>query len=146
MRISDWSSDVCSSDLSRIRIWEPEIVFRANRDLPPRAEPYAYEEVALAVDAVPAIEFLAFRFDVNSMQEMADRPFEAYADNTLSGGFVVGEAVADWRSLDFSNMRHDARQGDKVVGEAVGGNPVATPFLLVFVGATRHECCHVVEK
>src|SRR3546814_18532585 len=90
--------------MSRIRIWEPEIVFRANRDLPPRAEPYASEEVALAVDAVPAIEFLAFRFDVNRMQEMADRPFEAYAANTLSGGFVVGEAVADCRSIAFRRL------------------------------------------
>src|SRR3546814_19970625 len=95
--------------MSRIRIWEPEIVFRANRDLPPRAEPYAYVEVALAVDAVPAIEFLAFRFDVNRMQEMALRPIEAYAANTLSGGFVVGEAVADGRSIDFSQLRQIGR-------------------------------------
>src|SRR3546814_16599469 len=86
------------------------MVFRGNRDLPPRAEPYAYAEVALAVDAVPAIEFLAFRFDVNSMQEMADRPCEAYADSTLSGGFVVGEAVADWRSIDFRQLRHRAEE------------------------------------
>lgn len=129
------SGDHITPEMSHIRIWEPEIVFRANRDLPPRAEPYSYEEVAQAVDAVPAIEFLAFRFDVNSMQEMADRPFEAYADNTLSGGFVVGQALADWRSLDFSKMRHVAREGDKIVGEAVGGHPVVDPFILVFVGA-----------
>ena len=129
------SGDHITSEMSRIRIWEPEIVFRANTDLPPRERPYTYEEVAQAVDAVPAIEFLAFRFDVDSMQDMADRPFEAYADNTLSGGFVVGKALADWRSLDFSKMRHVAREGDKIVGEALGGHPVVDPFILVFVGA-----------
>src|SRR3546814_12980551 len=105
------SGDHITADMSRIRIWEPEIVFRANRDLPPRAEPYAYEEVALAVDAVPPIAFLAFRFDVNSMQEMADRPFEAYADNTLSAGFVFGGAVPHWSPLAFSKMRHLRSEG-----------------------------------
>lgn len=123
-----------TGEMSRIRIWEPEIVFRARVDLPPRELPYTYEEVAQAVDAVPAIEFLAFRFDVESMQDMADRPFEAYADNTLSGGFVVGEPVADWRSIDFSKLRHEAKEGGQVVGEGRGGHPVVDPFILVFVG------------
>src|SRR3546814_14241110 len=79
------------------------------------------------------------------MQEMADRPFEAYADNTLSGGFVVGEAVADWRSIDFSKMRHVARAGDKVVGEAVGGHPAVNPFILVFVGANTARERHGIQ-
>lgn len=122
-------------EMSRVRIWEPEIVFRAKTDLPPRAQPYTYEEVAQAVDALPAIEFLAFRFDVEGMQDMADRPFEAYADNTLSGGFVVGEPFADWRSIDFSKLRHVATENDETVGDARGGHPVVDPFILVFVGA-----------
>src|SRR3546814_20990362 len=88
MRISDWSSDVCSSDLfkatqpnlfapifnilpngspitsevANLHLIEPEILFRAERDLPPREEAYSYEEVASAVVAVPAFEFLATRF------------------------------------------------------------------------------------
>src|SRR3546814_16251973 len=107
--------------MSRIRIWEPEIVFRANRDLPPRAEPYTYEEVVQAVDAVPAIEFLAFRFDVNSMQEMADRPFEAYADNNLKGGYVVHEAHAQWSPKASSTLVPIAKKGEREEGEGGGG-------------------------
>ncbi|HEY0940010.1 MAG TPA: hypothetical protein VGE08_07940 [Steroidobacter sp.] len=122
-------------EMSRIRIWEPEIVFRAKKDLPPRERPYTYEEVAQATEAVPAIEFLAFRFDVNDMQEFAARPFEAYADNTLSGGFVIGKPYPEWQSLDFSKLRIVSKQGDETVGDIRGGHPVVDPFILVFVGA-----------
>jgi len=132
--------------MSDVRIWEPEIVFRANTDLPPRAEAYTYEEVASAVDAVPAIEFLAFRFDVSGFEELADRPFEAYADNTLSGGFVVGEAVADWRSIDFSSLRFVAQEDGETVGDARGGHPVVDPFILVFVGVNTARKRHGIRK
>lgn len=124
-----------TQEISRIRIWEPEIVFRAKTDLPPRDRPYTYEEVAQAVDAAPAIEFLAFRFDVKGMQDYAAYPHEAYADNTLSGGFVVGESFADWRSLDYSKLRLVSSENDEVVGDVRGGHPVVDPFILVFVGA-----------
>lgn len=123
-----------TQEMSRIRIWEPEIVFRAKTDLPPRDLPYTYEEVAQATEAVPAIEFLAFRFDIAGMQELADRVFEAYADNTLSGGFVVGEPYPDWRSLDFGKLRLVAQQNGETVGDTRGGHPVVDPFILVFVG------------
>ncbi|MTD53293.1 hypothetical protein [Amycolatopsis pithecellobii] len=124
-----------TTDLSRLRIWEPEIVFRAKKDLPPRERPYTYEEVAQATEAAPAIEFLATRFDVADLDELAGRTFERYADNTLSGGFVVGEPYSDWRSLDFSKLRIVSRQGDETVGDIRGGHPVVDPFILVFVGA-----------
>src|SRR3546814_4315635 len=52
-----WSGDHITADLSRIRIWETEIVFRPHPDLPPRAEPYASEAVDPAFAPVPAIHF-----------------------------------------------------------------------------------------
>ena len=124
-----------TTQMSRLRIWEPEIVFRATTDLPPRERPYTYEEVAQAVEAAPAIEFLATRYDVDDLDEIAGRTFERYADNTLSGGFVVGESCPDWRSLDFSTMNIISREGDRVIGDIHGGHPVIDPFILVFVGA-----------
>src|SRR3546814_3142805 len=39
------SGDPITAPMSRIRICVPAIVFHAHRDLPPRAEPYAYEAV-----------------------------------------------------------------------------------------------------
>jgi 2-keto-4-pentenoate hydratase len=129
------SGDQITSEMSRLRIWEPEIVFRAKMDLPPREEPYTYEEVAQAVDAAPAIEFLATRFDVGDLDELAGRTFERYADNTLSGGFVVGESYPDWRSLDYRRLRIVSKQGNETLGDVRGGHPVVDPFILVFVGA-----------
>jgi 2-keto-4-pentenoate hydratase len=122
-------------EMSRLRIWEPEIVFRAKSDLPPQEEAYTYEEVAQATDAAPAIEFLATRFDVESLDELAGMTFERYSDNTLSGGFVVGEACSDWRSIDFSKLPIKSQQGDETIGDIRGGHPVVDPFILVFVGA-----------
>src|SRR3546814_15348903 len=58
----------------------------------------------------------------------------------------LGEALADWRSIDFSKMRHVAREGDKVVGEAVGGHPVVNPFILVFVGANTARERNGIQK
>lgn len=132
-------------DLSRLRIWEPEIVFRARTDLPPREHPYTYEEVAEAVDAAPAIEFLATRFDVDDLDELAGRTFERYADNTLSGGFVVGDPRPDWRSIDFSGMRIVSEQGGETVGDIRGGHPVVDPFILVFVGANTARKRHGIR-
>jgi 2-keto-4-pentenoate hydratase len=129
------SGDHITTDMSRLRIWEPEIVFRATTDLPPRERPYTYEEVAQATQAVPAIEFLATRFDVDDLDELAGRTFERYGDNTLSGGFVVGEPCPDWRSIDFSKMRIVSKEGEETVGDIRGGHPVVDPFILVFVGA-----------
>lgn len=129
------SGEPITSDMSRLRIWEPEIVFRAKTDLPPRAEPYTYEEVVTAVDAAPAIEFLATRFDVDDLDELAGRTFERYADNTLSGGFVVGEPYPDWQQLDYRRLRIVSTEDDETVGDIRGGHPVVDPFILVYVGA-----------
>src|SRR3546814_10843144 len=126
MRISDWSSDVCSSDLfkatqpnlfapifnilpngspitsevANLHLIEPEILFRAERDLPPREEAYSYEEVASAVVAVPAFEFLATRFSADFTSLLGQKDPQIYADNTLSGGFVeIGRAHVELQSL-----------------------------------------------
>src|SRR3546814_5728898 len=54
-----------TSEVANLHLIEPEILFRAERDLPPREEAYSYEEVASAVVAVPAFEFLATRFSAD---------------------------------------------------------------------------------
>jgi 2-keto-4-pentenoate hydratase len=140
------SGDHITHEMSRLHKWEAEIVFRANRDLPPRAERYTYEEVAQATDAAPAIEFFATRFDVESLDELAGLTFERYSDNTLSGGFVVGEPLSDWRSIDFSTIPIRSWEGDELVGDIRGGHPVIDPFILVFVGANTSRLGHGIRK
>src|SRR3546814_835506 len=94
-----------TSEVANLHLIEPEILFRAERDLPPREEAYSYEEVASAVVAVPAFEFLATRFSADFTSLLGQKDPQIYADNTLSGGFVVGDANPNWRALDFLKMR-----------------------------------------
>jgi 2-keto-4-pentenoate hydratase len=134
-----------TAEMSRLRIWEPEIVFRAKSDLPPREEPYSYEEVAQATEAAPAIEFLATRYDVDDLDEIAGRTFERYSDNTLSGGFVVGDPYSDWRTVDFNKMRIVSQMDGGIVGDIRGGHPVVDPFILVFVGVNTARERHGIR-
>src|SRR3546814_11199167 len=59
---------------------------------------------------------------------------QIYADNTLSGGFVVGDANPNWRALDFLKMRIVTTFDGKIVSDETGGHPVKDPFILIFVG------------
>src|SRR3546814_20552578 len=126
MRISDWSSDVCSSDLfkatqpnlfapifnilpngspissevANLHLIEPEILFRAERDLPPREEAYSYAEVASAVVAVPAFEFLATRFSAGFTSLLGPKDPKIYSDNTPRGGSGAGAANPHGKATD----------------------------------------------
>src|SRR3546814_3574337 len=57
------------------------------------------------VRSVPAFEFLATRFSADFTSLLGQKDPQIYADNTLSGGFVVGDANPNWRALDFLKMR-----------------------------------------
>src|SRR3546814_2009198 len=59
------------------------------------------------VRSVPAFEFLATRFSADFTSLLGQKDPQIYADNTLSGGFVVGDANPNWRALDFLKMRSD---------------------------------------
>jgi 2-keto-4-pentenoate hydratase len=124
---------------------EPEITFRATRDLPPRAAVYRPEEVADAVVACPSLELVDTRFDTRhrGIRQMLDaRPtwFEANTDHITHGAFVVGEGRADWRDVDFARLRVVMRAGERVVVDSVGGHAFLDPFLpvVVMVNQLRH--------
>lgn len=135
-----------TSSVSNLHLIEPEILFRAERDLLPRKEPYSYEEVASAVVAVPAFEFLGTRFHPDMAKKLGQKDPEVFADNTLSGGFVIGQAVPNWRDLDLLKMRVVTRFDGKIVSDETGGHPVKDPFILVFVGVNLLRETHGVKK
>jgi len=64
---------------------EGEVAFRFRRDLPPRAAPYAREEVADAMDACTAIEVVSSRFTNPDAMSAQDK----LADCISNGGFAV---------------------------------------------------------
>ena len=105
---------------NRMRVAELEFAFTMGRDLPPRATPYAVDEVLAAVtDLRPAIEVPSSRFlDFEQAGEA-----QLIADCACAGRFVFGAPVRDaWRTLDLSRHEVLARveRGGGVVLQRMG--------------------------
>jgi len=103
---------------------EGEIAFKFRHDLPPRAQPYAREEVAAAVDACAAIEVVSSRFS----DPAAVSPNDKLADNISNGGFVYGAIVSDWRALDIAKLKVCLTINGETIVEQVGGHPIGDPL------------------
>lgn len=100
---------------NRMRVAEPEFTFHMGRDLPPRATPYAVDEVLAAVASLhPAIELPDSRFaDFASAGEA-----QLLADNACAGRYALGDASgADWRGLDLAAHRVRGQVFRSVDGE-----------------------------
>jgi len=69
----------------------------------------------------PAIELAASRYAPGTGGR-AFNTFDGIADNGTAGAAVIGEAVADWRALDFENMVIDARIEDSPPIQAYSGD------------------------
>ncbi len=121
--------DALSLATNRMRVIEPEFAFRFACDLPPRAAPYAADEVLDAAAALHlALELPDSRFVAFARAGEA----QLIADNACADRFILGApSPADWRAIDLS--RHAvratvtgaagvrlARDGD---GSAVLGDP-----------------------
>jgi 2-keto-4-pentenoate hydratase len=109
---------------NRMRVAEAEFAFRMGRDLPPREEPYAPEEVVAAVESLhPAIEVPDSRF---ADFTRAGAP-QLIADDACAHQFVLGPATrADWRGLDLA--AHPVRGSvGGAVAEGRGANALGDP-------------------
>ncbi len=94
------TGDTLGASFSRLRGVEAELAFLLGRDLPPRAKPYAEDEVLAAIaSAHPAIEILESAFvDPDAVDDLS-----RIADLQIHGGFAYGRAVADWQALDLGD-------------------------------------------
>lgn len=124
----------------RFRGVEAEIAFKMGADLPPRDVPYTREEVFAAVESMhPAIEILETAF----LDPEQATKFSATGDMAMHGGFVYGNAVADWQSIDFSKEAVALAIDGAVRVERTGSNTAGdlTRLLpwLVNEGASRTE-------
>lgn len=110
---------------NHMRVAEPEFAFRFARDLPPRAEPYAVDEVMAAVaDLHLAIELPDSRF---ARFAEAGGP-SLIAEAACARDLVVGKPVrADWRSLDLSRHPVRGRVQGRYERDGSGGNVLGDP-------------------
>lgn len=130
-------------EISQLRLIEPEIMFRVDRDLPAREQRYTHEEVAQAVTAVVGFEVIGTRFHMGSLEDITKRSksqksnFGSLSDNIANGCIVVGEAIPEWRDIAFEERRVRMTEGDRILVDYVGGHPFDDPFLTVLVGVNR---------
>lgn len=107
-----------------MRVAEPEFGFRIERDLPPRAKPYAIEDVLAAVaDCYLSIEVPDARVarfaDVGAPSTVADDAF--------AGWVILGPTVANWRDLDLPSRPVRAIRNGTLAGENRGNDALGDP-------------------
>ncbi|MEO8741302.1 MAG: hypothetical protein ABI537_16595 [Casimicrobiaceae bacterium] len=87
---------------------ECEFAFRFARAVPVRDRPWTRDELVPGLALVPGLEIAGTRYAVGE----GGRKFtthDAIADNGTGGAYVAGADVALWRTVDFENMRIEAR-------------------------------------
>jgi 2-keto-4-pentenoate hydratase len=106
-------------------IVEVEIALRLADDLPMRTRPYTRDEVAGAVSEVLiGIELIHSRILGND-----DPPFFlVLADNLGNAGYVIGDALRNFRSLDLARLRCTMTVDGVSVHDRVGGHPQNDPY------------------
>ncbi|HEV2675578.1 MAG TPA: fumarylacetoacetate hydrolase family protein [Aliidongia sp.] len=107
---------------------EMEFAFRMSQDLPPRPQPYGYDEVVAAIEGFcPCIEVLSSRY-----KDKTDFPSaEILADGNANGALVYGGPLADWGLLDFATQKVDLEIDGEIKQSAVGTHPAGDPVKLV---------------
>jgi len=108
------------------RAIEIEFAFRVTKPLPVEGS-FAYADIADAIEFVPLIELLDSRFT----DPAALTPEERLADRNSNGACVVGQAVPNWRTLDFRKLRVTLAVDGTIIQEACGTHPAGDPVLLV---------------
>lgn len=118
-------ADVIPLRHNLMRVAEAEFCFRMGADLPPRAMPYARDEVMAAVAALHlAIEVPDTRFtDFASVGAPS-----LIADNACTGHLVLGaEVTADWRAADLALHGVGADVGGRYTRDGIGANVLGDP-------------------
>jgi 2-keto-4-pentenoate hydratase len=104
---------------------EIELALRLADDLPARTRPYTRDEVAGAVSEVLiGVELLHSRIAGND-----DPPFFlVLADNLGNAGYVIGDALRNFRALDLARLRCRMTVDGLLVHDKVGGHPQDDPY------------------
>ena len=107
---------------------EAEIVYRFARDLPPRATPYARDEVLAAVGSMhPAVEMVDTRFSAfGSVDALSQR-----ADQQNHGALSVGPALQNWSLVDPVRQPVRLTINGTVRFDGIGENSAVDPVRLL---------------
>jgi 2-keto-4-pentenoate hydratase len=129
--------------ISPMRLIEPEIMFRVDRDLPPRQRQYEVSEVMESVTAVVGFEVIGSRFRLDGTPDRtppidAQRAlYGALSDHLANGCIIVGDDIPGWRDVAFEDVLLRMTEGNRELVSVVGCHPFDNPFLPVVVGVNR---------
>jgi 2-keto-4-pentenoate hydratase len=128
--------------VSPSRLIEPEIMFRVDRDLPPREGRYAVDEVMHSVTAVVGFEVIGSRYAAGASDDGSTAGGVASLNGALSdhlanGAVVIGDTIPGWRDLAFEDVHLRVTEDDREVVSVIGCHPFDDPFLPVVVGVNR---------
>lgn len=130
--------------LLRLRGVEGEIGFKLARDLPPRTEPYATEEVADYIESVhPTLEIVESRYiDIRQVA-----PLSVLADSNSNGALIVGAPIAAQSREAYAALNVSLKFNDTEKCAATGGNP-AKDLLRLLAWLANHcaERCGGLRK
>jgi 2-keto-4-pentenoate hydratase len=135
MRRSTTSSRAIPADISPLRLIEPEIMFRADRGLPPRKRNYDVLEVMESVTAVVGFEVIGSRFTAGSGGQGS--LYGSLSDHIANGCIVVGDPIPGWRDVAFEDVSLRMTEGDRELISVVGCHPFDNPFYPAVVGVNR---------
>jgi 2-keto-4-pentenoate hydratase len=138
-----------SAEISPGRLIEPEIMFRIDRDLPPRDRQYDVVEILDAVTAVIGFEVIGSRF----APQAPDSPrlpgegslYGSFCDHISNGAIVVGDAIPGWRDVAFEEVALRMTENDRELVSVVGCHPIDNPVLPVVAGVNRLRRHHGVK-
>jgi 2-keto-4-pentenoate hydratase len=110
---------------NRMRVAEPEFVFRLGRDLPARSTPYPVAEVMAAVDALlPGLEVPDSRYA--RYAGIGAGPL--LADNACAHWFVLGSPAPErWRELDLAAYPATILRDGAAAAQGIGSNVLGDP-------------------
>jgi len=122
----------------RLRGIEAEIAFQLKADLPAGDQPYTEAQVIDAIECmVPLIELVDCRLTEGRDSE----PLWKLADNQINAGFVIGQPIKNWQSLDTQSLQVIQSFNGDVAVDNTGYNYPDTPLgLLRRVANTCSHC------
>ena len=111
-------------------LWvEGEFAISIGKDLPPREQPYIYEEVYCAIDGVaPSLEFVGSRLK-NGLA--GSGRLSVTADGGANVALCVGQVVHDWVDVDLATQRVSLTLNGTEVASGVGSNALEDPINVV---------------
>ena len=104
---------------------EAEIAVRFGRDLPLRATRYRRDEI---LDAIASVHVAIELIDTRLAAPKDAGPLWCLADNLVNGGLIVGDAVPQWRELDFAALTVQASANGQLLAETQGRPPLDDLF------------------